>query len=349
MKLSILDLVPLREGQTFKEAIEDMDRLVSLAEDLGVARYWISEHHNSPALASSATALLIQRALGQTTQLRVGSGGVMLPNHSPYLVAEQYGTLETLYPGRLDLGLGRAPGTDMQTAKAIRRTDQLYPDFETDLALLEGYFKDTQAVHAYPAAGLSIPFYILGSSTDSAHLTAKLGLPYVFAAHFAPAMLEEAVAIYRREFQASASLTEPYVIVSVNVFLADTTAEAKRLATTQTQSFLGLVSSQKYGLLPPKDSEEEVWKNFVATEKVPHFGPIAFEREELIYREKAIVTQMTSGSLIGDLETVSQQLKELHQRAPFDELMANSFIYDQKAQHHSYCLLSKLVEEIELD
>lgn len=344
MKYSVLDLAPLRQGQTFKEAIDDLVQLAQETEQMGYERFWIAEHHNMSSVASSATQLLIQRTLDKTQRIRVGSGGVMLPNHSPYLVAEQYGTLETLYPGRVDLGLGRAPGTDGITAKAIRRTDSLYPNFEKDLAELRAYFEDTAEVHAFPAAGLEVPFYILGSSTDSAYLAAELGLPYAFASHFAPRMLQEAVAIYRHQFKPSKYLSEPYVIVGVNAILADTDEDAKRLATTQVQSFLNIVTSTPAGLTPPVASEEEVWKNYIAATKVPHFGPVAFEEASLIHQERSIVAQMTAMSLIGSPETVSQQVDQLQKAVDFDEVMVNSNIYDAKAQAYSYQLLAAVLK-----
>lgn len=345
MELSVLNLVPLRTGQSYKEAMDDMVTLAKQVESYGYKRYWIAEHHNSNMIASSATQLLIQRTLDQTKAIRVGSGGVMLPNHSPYLVAEQYGTLETLYPDRVDLGLGRAPGTDMQTARAIRRSDDLNPDFETDLQALASYFKDESPVHAYPAAGLDIPFYILGSSTDSAYLAAKLGRPYVFAAHFAPAMMEEAIRIYRQNFQPSDKLKTPYVILALNAIVAETDQKAQKLATSQTQTFLNIITNSHQGLQPPKESDDEVWRNYVKAEKVPHFGPVAFAKEDLIYREKAAVRQMSAVTLLGSPETVSHQLADLQTRLAFDEIMVNSFIYDQAAQAKSYRLLAELVQK----
>ncbi len=209
MKVSILNLVPLRQGESYKAAMERMVNLAKKAEELGYTRYWIAEHHNTHSVASSATQLLIQYALSNTEKIRIGSGGVMLPNHSPYLVAEQYGTLETLYPGRVDLGLGRAPGTDLETARAIRRGVGRESDFEREVMELSEYFRDTEVVHAYPAAGLNIPLYILGSSTDSAYLAARLGLPYSFAAHFAPTMMETAIRIYQENFKPSDVLEKP--------------------------------------------------------------------------------------------------------------------------------------------
>lgn len=347
MKVSILDLVTLREGQTYKEAMDDMIRLAQKAEDLDYERFWIAEHHNAKSIASSATTLLMQQALMATKHLRIGSGGIMLPNHSPYIVAEAFGTLETLFPGRVDLGLGRAPGTDMVTARAIRRSDNLNPEFPDDLALLQSYFEDTNTVHAYPAAGLSVPFYILGSSMDSAYLAAKLGLPYAFAAHFAPAMMEDAIEAYRRYFRPSKVLDKPYVILGVNAILADSNEEAESLSTTMEQSFLGLVTGQSSGLKPPMANREEVWKDYVAATKVPHFGPIAFERKDLIHRERTIVKQMTAMSLIGSPERVKEQLKDLQARVAVDELIVTSYIYDQTAQHYSYELLKQVIDSME--
>lgn len=343
MKYSILDLAYLREGQTYKEAFDDMIVLGKKAEELGFERYWIAEHHNSKNIGSSATQLLIQRLLANTNEIRVGSGGVMLANHSPYLVAEQYGTLETLYPGRLDLGLGRAPGTDMVTARALRRTNNLYTDFEAELAELRSYFDGTSHVKAYPALGINIPMYILGSSTDSAHLAAKLGLPYAFAAHFAPRYMEQAVSIYRREFKPSSSLKEPYVILCANVIAADTNEEAGMLSTSHKQAVLGLITGETKGILPPKNSEEELWKDYIKSKKVPHFGPIAFQLEDIINREKEIVKQMTAVSLIGDKESISRQLIELKKYVDFDEIMVNSIIYDIEVEKKSLKLFSEVI------
>lgn len=344
MKVSVLNLVPLREGQTHSEAFQDMTELAKQVESFGYERYWIAEHHNMKNIGSSATQLLIQHTLANTKSIRVGSGGVMLPNHSPYIVAEQYGTLETLYPNRVDLGLGRAPGTDQVTARALRRTQNLYTDFASELDELKGYFDDTNPVHAYPAAGIDVPFYILGSSTDSAYLAAELGLPYSFAAHFAPTMMEDAIAIYRERFKPSDVLDKPYVILGLNAILADSDEEAIRLATTQTQSFLGVVTNSRKGLQPPVNSEDEIWDNYVAARTAPHFGPISFRAEDLAFREQAIVRQMASVSLIGSPKTANEQLKELQQRVEFEEIMANSLIYDIKAQIHSYQLLADVVK-----
>ncbi|MDO4887227.1 MAG: LLM class flavin-dependent oxidoreductase [Actinomycetaceae bacterium] len=345
MKFSILDLVYLKEGQSFGEAYDDFTRMVNKAEEYGYERYWVAEHHNSKAIGSSATQLLILHALSHTTTIRVGSGGVMLPNHNPYLVAEQYATIETLHPGRLDLGLGRAPGTDMRTARALRRSGSLNPDFDNELAELDGYFQSEGIVNAYPAPGLYIPRYILGSSTDSAHLAARLGLPYAFAAHFAPAAMRDAIGIYRAEFQPSKRVPEPYVILALNATVADTDQQARRLATSHTQAILGVVTNNPKGLLPPKENEEEVWHDYIAAAKAPHFGPVALQYEDIANRERAIVEQMTAVSLIGSPDSFIRQLRELRGSVHFDEIMVNSLIYDQEDRDRSYRLLAEAMKE----
>ena len=344
MKLSILNLTPVREGQNYQQAIHAMVKLAQKAEALGIERYWIAEHHNMRNLASSATQLLIQHALANTSTLRIGSGGVMLPNHSPYIVAEQYGTLETLYPNRVELGLGRAPGTDMKTAYAIRRHSN-HPEFPEDIAELRGYFAGTNAVKAYPAHGLRLPIYILGSSTESAYLAAELGLPYAFASHFAPRMLIEAVEIYRRYFKPSATLKQPYVIIGVNAIVADSDEEARKLATTQTQFFLNVVTNAQQNLQPPTENEEIIWQNLISTENIPHFGPVDLNEMPRFNQERALVKQMTACSLIGSPTSVRSQLNALKSAVDFDEIMAVSYIYDETKQHYSYQLLKEIVDQ----
>lgn len=343
MKLSILNLVPLRQGQTYGEAIEAMVRLAQHAENIGLERYWIAEHHNMPNLASSSTQILIGHALSKTKSIHVGSGGVMLPNHSPYIVAEQYGTLDVMYPGRVELGLGRAPGTDMRTAYAIRRHRE-NPEFADDLEELLGYFKDNNLVSAYPAVGRNVPFYILGSSTDSAYLAAELGRPYAFAAHFAPRMMKQAVTIYRQNFKPSPYLTEPYVIMGANVIIGDTMAEAKSLATTHKQWFLNIVTDQRRPLQPPVESMKELWDNHLKAQHVPHFGPVDFRNTPLLNREKAIVEEMSACSLIGDQNSVAEQVKELADFVEIDEIMAVSYIYDEAKQIKSYTQLKEITD-----
>lgn len=346
MKYSVLDLAYLREGQSFKEAYDDQLELAKAVETFGYERFWIAEHHNSRGIGSSATALLIERALAHTDHMRIGSGGVMLPNHSPYLVAEEYGTLETLYPGRVDLGLGRAPGTDLVTAAAIRRTGNLYPDFRKDVSELTSYFEDTSPfVHAYPAAGFHIPLYILGSSTDSAYLASDLGLPYSFASHFAPAAMEDAIEIYRSRFKPSKVLDKPYVILGVNAIVADTDMEAERLATSHLQAILGIITNRRQGILPPKENEETVWADYIAAEKVPHFGPVAFDNDSFIGREKEVVDSMTAVSLNGSKEAFALKLNALREIVEFEEIIVNCFVYDQEARINSYRLVAEVMKE----
>ena len=345
MKLSILNLVPVREGQNYNQAIAAMVRLAQAAETMGCERYWIAEHHNTKNLASSATALLIQHTLAQTQNLRVGSGGVMLPNHSPYMVAEQYGTLETLYPNRVELGLGRAPGTDRRTALALRRGRENF-DFPAEIAELRSYFDNSSGVSAYPAAGLSIPFYMLGSSTESAYLAAELGLPYAFASHFAPRMLEMAVDIYRKHFKPSPQQAEPYVIVGVNAIVADSDDEAQMLATTQTQFFLNVVTNAQQNLQPPVANVDELWRNYGQATQVPHFGPVDLYDLPIRQQERDVVEEMTACSLIGSPTSVAQQLNALREKVHIDELIAVSYIFDEAKQIRSYQLLKEVVDNI---
>lgn len=239
--VSVLNLAPIRLGQGPKEAIDAMVDLAQATEEMGYTRYWIAEHHNTPTLVSSATSILIKHTLEHTNHIRVGSGGIMLPNHSPLVVAEQFGTMATIYPDRLDLGLGRAPGTDMHTASALRRSQHdsvhAFPDDVNALLTYFGPEVDQGNVRAYPGVDTNIPIYILGSSTESAYLAAKLGLPYVFAAHFAPQYMDEAIAIYRQRFQPSEYLSSPYMIVCLNVIADESDDEAKRELTTMQQFF----------------------------------------------------------------------------------------------------------------
>ncbi|WP_274584732.1 LLM class flavin-dependent oxidoreductase [Neisseria leonii] len=317
-ELSVLNLAPLRQGQTAAQAIDSMIRLAQEAEQIGYLRYWIAEHHNTAALVSSATQVLIGHTLAHTRRIRVGSGGVMLPNHSPLLVAEQYGTLDTIYPGRVDLGLGRAPGTDQLTAAALRRhSGDVVWTFPDDVRQLQRYFaaEDAQGfVRAFPGTGRNVPLYILGSGTESAYLAAELGLPYAFAAHFAPRMLETALAIYRREFRPSAVLSRPYVIVALNVIAADSDEEAAFLATSQQQFFLNVVRSSSRPLLPPVKSMDGLW-----TES-----------------EAAAAQQMLACSLVGGPETLARQYGILNETLRPDEWMAVSYIFDEQKQSASY-------------
>lgn len=324
--VSVLNLVPIRQGQKAKEAIDDMIVLAQAVEKMGYTRYWIAEHHNTPTLASSATTLLIQHTLEHTKQIRVGSGGVMLPNHSPLSVAEQFGTMETMYPNRLDLGLGRAPGTDMVTAMALRRAnyDTVYT-FPQDVQELLTYFgpeEEQGEVKAYLAIGSHIPIYILGSSTDSAVLAAKMGLPYVFASHFAPQQMAEAISIYRKQFQPSKYLEKPYMIVCLNVIAAESDEEAHYEMTTMQQFFLNVVRRGQTFLPPPvKDME-------------PHWN----------LAEKGMVSAMTSMTFVGSKESIRNQLLRFQETYHADEIMVVTYIYDQEKQIRSYEIFKEIVD-----
>ncbi|WP_373741078.1 LLM class flavin-dependent oxidoreductase [Neisseria sp.] len=327
-RVSMLNLVPVREGQTRAQAVESMIRLAQEAERLGYARYWVAEHHNMPYLVSSATQLLIGHTLSHTQTIRVGSGGVMLPNHSPLMVAEQYGTLETLYPGRVDLGLGRAPGTDQMTAAALRRNERdVSLNFPRDVRTLQRYFGDAGQqgfVCAYPGVGLNVPLYILGSSTESAYLAAELGLPYVFAAHFAPRMLDMAADIYRREFRPSETLSRPEFTVCLNVIAADSDEEAQHLATSQQQFFLNVVRNSRQALQPPVESMDGLWSP----------------------SEQAMAEQMLACSLVGGKASVAAQFAELQNRLRADEVMAVSYIFDEDKQFRSYRLFKEIADGV---
>ncbi|CAH2713873.1 hypothetical protein BACCIP111895_01027 [Neobacillus rhizosphaerae] len=324
--ISVLNLAPIRQGQGPKQAIDAIADLAQAVEKMGYQRYWIAEHHNTPTLVSSATSILIKHTLEHTNTIRVGSGGIMLPNHSPLVVAEQFGTMATMYPNRVELGLGRAPGTDMMTANALRRSksDSVFT-FPDDVKALLSYFgpEDQQSyVKAYPGVGTNIPIYILGSSTDSAYLAASLGLPYVFASHFAPRYMEEAISIYRNHFKQSEYLDKPYMMVCLNVISAETDEEAKWLSTTMQQFFLNVVRGSKNPLLPPVENMDEVW------------NPM----------EKEMATTMSSVTLLGSKETIRQQLISFQEKYHIDELMAVSYIYDSEKQKRSYEILKEVVD-----
>jgi len=326
LPVSVLNLAPIRKGQGPKQAIDAMVDLAQAVEKMGYQRYWIAEHHNTPTLVSSATSILIKHTLEHTNHIRVGSGGIMLPNHSPLVVAEQFGTMATIYPNRVDLGLGRAPGTDMMTANALRRSknDSVYT-FPDDVNALLSYFgpEDQQSyVRAYPGVGTNIPIFILGSSTDSAYLAARLGLPYVFASHFAPRYMEEAISIYRDRFQPSEYLDKPYMMVCLNVIAAETDEEAKWLATTMQQFFLNVVRGSRNQLLPPVENMDEVWNSM----------------------EKEMATSMSNVTLMGCKATVRQQLTSFQEKYNVEELMAVSYIYDPEKQKRSYEILKEVVD-----
>ncbi|MGM0845616.1 MAG: LLM class flavin-dependent oxidoreductase [Bacillota bacterium] len=325
--VSVLNLAPIRKGQNSKDAIDSMVDLAQETEKMGYTRYWIAEHHNTATLVSSATSLLIQHTLENTNTIRVGSGGVMLPNHSPLVVAEQFGTMATIYPDRVDLGLGRAPGTDMMTASALRRSssqENVYT-FPDDIGQLLTYFGPAEGqgyVKAYPGVGTNIPLYILGSSTDSAYLAAKLGLPYAFAAHFAPRHMEDALSIYRSRFQPSEYLDKPHAIICLNVIASETDEDAKLQSTTMQQFFLNVVRGTQSPMSPPVEDMDSIW------------AP----------GEKQMAESMTSVSLMGSKETVKEQLTRFQEKYNVDEIMAVSYIYDEDKQKRSYEIFKEIVD-----
>lgn len=329
LKLSALNLVPIREGQDDQAAIKDMVKLAQDLETLDFERYWIAEHHNAPNLVSSATALLIQHTLEHTSKIRVGSGGIMLPNHAPLVVAEQFGTMETIFPNRVDLGLGRAPGTDMMTASALRRDQHNgvyeFPEEVEQLATYFGPANQQGYVRAYPAVNKQVPLYILGSSTDSAHLAARKGLPYVFAGHFAPQQMKDAIQIYKELFEPSEILSKPYVIVCLNAIVADTDEQAEYLATTQAQVMVSITRGRMQPVQPPTDDL----------------------RGLLTPTEYEIAKQRMQQSLIGSEETVKAKIQDfIKEHGEIDELMAISYIYNQDEQLNSYKKLKTIVESL---
>ncbi|MFS0864655.1 LLM class flavin-dependent oxidoreductase [Fredinandcohnia sp. 179-A 10B2 NHS] len=324
--VSVLNLAPIREGEDAKGAIDSMVELAQATEKMGYTRYWIAEHHNSPTLVSSATSILIKHTLENTESIRVGSGGVMLPNHSPLVVAEQFGTMATIYPNRLDLGLGRAPGTDMMTASALRRAqnDSVYT-FPDDVNALLTYFGPLERqsyVKAYPGVDTNVPIYILGSSTDSAYLAAKLGLPYVFASHFAPRYMSEAISIYRSRFQPSEYLSSPYMMVCLNVIATDTDEEAQKEITTMQQFFLNVVRGTQSPLRPPVETMDGIWNA----------------------AEKEMASSMSSVTLLGSKDSIREQLTNFQEKYNVDELMAVSYIFDPEKQKRSYQILKDVVD-----
>jgi len=319
---SLLDLAPVCEGSTPSQAFANALDLARHAEALGYKRYWLAEHHNMPGIASAATSILIGHVAGGTSRIRVGAGGVMLPNHAPLQVAEQFGTLAALYPGRIDLGMGRAPGTDHATARALRRYYDNADAFPRDVQEVLHYFEPVQsgqAVQAVPGSGQDVPVWILGSSLFGARLAAALGLPYAFASHFAPAAMDEALALYHRDFRPSARLRTPYAMLALNVFGADTRAEAKRLATTQQQSFVRLRRGELGLVPPPIDDIEAFWTP----------------------AEKSMVAEALACSVVGDATDLREGIAAFVARHRPDELMLTGNIFDHAARKHSFVLASQ--------
>tara|TARA_R100001369_G_scaffold20091_2_gene36925 strand:- start:120813 stop:121817 length:1005 start_codon:yes stop_codon:yes gene_type:complete len=325
---SILDLALVSEGHSLKQTYNTALELAQNAESFGYTRYWLAEHHNAPNIGSSATSVLIGYLAGGTKTLRIGSGGIMLPNHSPLIIAEQFGTLASLYPNRIDLGLGRAPGTDRDTAQAIRSDFmQAAQSFPAELDKIEKYFSTENAnskVRATVAEGVEVPIYILGSSTDSAHLAAKKGLPYAFASHFATTHLGDAIEIYRQEFQASEDLKEPYVMAGVNIIIADTDEEAERLFTSLIRMIVGIFTGKRDYVQPPTAMTDEL--------------------KEILKHPQ--IHQMLKYSFIGSKATVKAQVKDFMEQTKADELIAVTNIYGVKERIRSYELFAEIMKEL---
>jgi len=323
--ISLLDLSPIVQGGTAAEALQNTLDLARHAERWGYSRYWLAEHHNMPGIASAATAVVIGHVAAGTKTIRVGSGGVMLPNHAPLVIAEQFGTLESLFPGRIDLGLGRAPGTDQMTAQALRRGQAGSADtFPQDVVELQGYFRAVrpgQRVQAVPGGGLAVPIWLLGSSLFSARLAASLGLPFAFASHFAPDHLGEALELYRGEFQPSAALARPYAMAAVAVYAAETDAQARRLFTSLQQSFVNLRRGAPGPLPPPIESMDGLWSEI----------------------EQAGVEGAFREAIVGSAATVQRGLAAFQRRTGADEILITAAIYDHAARLRSYGIVADAV------
>ncbi len=327
-QFSLLDLSPIIEGGDAALAFRNTLDLARHAEEWGYHRYWLAEHHNLPGIASAATSIVIGHVAGGTKRIRVGAGGIMLPNHSPLVIAEQFGTLEALYPGRIDLGLGRAPGSDQLTARALRRNLGRGGDtFPEDVLELQSYLAPAvpdQALQAVPGAGASVPLYLLGSSDFSARLAAELGLPFAFASHFAPEYLEVALGLYRRYFKPSAALAQPHAMIGVGIFAAATDAEAERLFTSSQMQFLSMVRGRPGKLPPPVESMEGRWSE----------------------PEKAAVRQRTRCSAVGAPVAVREKLEELLAETAADEIIATAQIFDHAARLRSFEIAARVLGDL---
>ena len=322
-KFSVLDLSPIVLGATAADALRNTLSLAQHCERLGYERFWLAEHHNMRGIASAATSVVIGYVAGNTSKIRVGSGGVMLSNHAPMVIAEQFGTLESLYPNRIDLGLGRAPGTDQLTMQALRRTLAADDDFPQQLEELRFFLREPelgQKVRAVPGGGLNIPIWLLGSSGFSAQLAGQLGLPFAFAGHFSPENILPALELYRTSFRRSETLEKSYAMLAINIIAAETDEEAWRLATSQFQSFLRLIRGTPGQIQPPVDSMDGLWSE----------------------PEKAAVQSRLGGSIIGSAATVKTELTKLLDTTRADELMINAIIFDHEARLRSYEIIADI-------
>jgi luciferase family oxidoreductase group 1 len=325
--LSVLDLSPIVQGGDAAGALRNTVDLARHAEQWGYRRYWLAEHHNMPGIASAATSIVIGHVAGATNSIRVGAGGIMLPNHSPLIIAEQFGTLATLYPGRIDLGVGRAPGTDQRTMRALRRNlagdHDAFPQDVLELIAYLGPLSPEQPVHAVPGAGSEVPVWILGSSLYGAQLAALLGLPYAFASHFAPEQLEPSIAVYRERFRPSPQLPKPYVMLGISVFAAETDAEARRLFTSQQQAVINLHSGRAGQLPPPIDNIAAILDD----------------------RARAILDSVRACAIVGSPATVGHGLNAFIAHHKPDELIVTAQIFDHAARLGSFNILSQISRE----
>ncbi len=327
-RFSVLDLAPVREGGTIAEAFHNSLDLAQHAERWGFTRFWIAEHHNMPGIASAATSILIGFVAGQTSTIRVGSGGVMLPNHAPLVIAEQFGTLETLSPGRIDLGIGRAPGSDDLAARALRydTSEDAFPRQVAELLAYLAPARPGQRLMAFPGAGTQVPVWLLGSTTYSAQLAASLGLPFAFASHFAPALLMEAIQAYRSGFKPSQYLDRPYVMAGVPLIAAETDAQATRLSTSSLQRHLRLIRRQSIYMPPPVDSMDGLWSD----------------------AEKFLVESRTAIAVVGGPETVARKLGDLLRATGADELIFTSDMYDHSLRLRSFEIGAEAMRKLEV-
>lgn len=320
--LSVLDLVPINEGNSISQAMKDSTNLAKSVEEFGYSRYWIAEHHNFSAIASAATSVLLSHIGAKTSKIRIGSGGIMLPNHAPLVIAEQFGTLESLYPNRIDLGLGRAPGTDRQTMLALRRDANSGFDFPMMLEDLQFYLSNKAGKHtikAIPGYGLNIPIWLLGSSTFSAKLAGEKGLPFAFASHFAPDSMYDAINTYKASFKPSSQLNKPYIIICINAVCANSDDEAKFLATTEYQQFLYLHRGDDKLVQKPTENMNNLWEDW----------------------EENSIKHKLRESIWGSPNTVKKRIESLVEKTGANEIMINSWIYDNKKRVKSYELISK--------
>jgi luciferase family oxidoreductase group 1 len=326
---SLLDLVPVIEGGSVGQALANAADLAAHVEALGFTRYWVAEHHGMAGIASAATSVVIGHVAAATRHIRVGAGGIMLPNHAPLVIAEQFGTLDALFPGRIDLGLGRAPGSDQRVAQAIRRTLETDPNaFPRDVLELQSYFADDghTGIRATPGAGAKVDLWILGSSTFGAQLAAMLGLPFAFASHFAPDALDQAVAIYRRDFRPSSALAKPHMMAGFNIFAADSDEEAELLASSQQQAFVALRTGNPRQLPPP----------------------VAGYRESLGPQGSAILDHVLQCSAVGGPDKLAREVAAFIARTGVDEVMVASSIYDHAARRHSLEITADVMRELKI-